>query len=78
MPTYVIKNRIVGHGEENLFRVSPLRRVEPILFEEEGHTRKTRVPLLFVSVNRKTRTHLNNSILYQWVLFGKPVPIYLC
>jgi hypothetical protein len=48
--------------KENIFRVYPLRRVEPILFEEEGHTRKTRVPILFVSVARKTRTHANRII----------------
>jgi len=49
--------------KENLFRVYPLWRVEPTLHEEEGHTRKNRVPKLFVSVNRKTRTHINTYFL---------------
>ncbi len=47
----------------NVFCVSPLWYVEHILFEEEGHTRKTRVPILFVNITQKIRTHAN------WIIF---------
>ena len=49
--------------KNNLYRVDPLRHVEPILYEEERRTRKTRVPFSFVSVIRKTRTHVNRALL---------------